>query len=174
MKFLFNLFLFSVFCLTICHAQDSKIKILILSGRNNHDWKTTTPKLKHIYEKSGLFEVEVTDNLETLNPEELSSFDVIVSNWNSFPEKDVRWSVELEKALVEFIEEGGGFVTFHASTTCFYEWEEFKNISTGAWIKETRHRKQSQTEVRIKNSKHPIVKGMQDFTMHDEHDKFVW
>ena len=75
-----------------------KIKVLILSGRNNHDWKTTTPKLKHIYEESGLFVVEVTNKPETLNPDELSNYDVIVSNWNSFPEKDVRWPAELETA----------------------------------------------------------------------------
>ena len=140
-----------------------KIKVLILSGRNNHDWKTTTPKLKSIYEKSGLFEVRVTENPETLKPDELKNYDVIVSNWNSFPEKDVRWSLELENALLDYVKSGGGFVTFHASTTCFYTWPEFKEISTGAWIKGTSHGHQSATEVSIENKYHPVTKVMTDF-----------
>ena len=159
---------FFLFISLVSLGGSDKIKVLILSGRNNHDWKTTTPKLKSIYEKSGLFEVQVTENPETLKPDELKNYDVIVSNWNSFPETDVRWPAELEKALLNFVEEGGGFVTFHASTTCFYAWPEFKNISTGAWVEGTGHGQQSATEVLILKGKHPIIKGMQDFTIVDE------
>lgn len=160
--------LFFLFFALVSFGGSNKIKVLILSGRNNHDWKTTTPKLKSIYEKSGLFEVRITENPETLKPDELQNYDVLVSNWNSFPEKDVRWSSELEKALLNFVKKGGGFVTFHASTTCFYNWSEFKSISTGAWIDGTHHGKQSVTEVNIINKKHPITKGMKDFTMVNE------
>jgi len=145
-----------------------KIKVLILSGRNNHDWEKTTPKLKSIYEKSRLFEVRVSEQPESLKPAELKNYDVIVSNWNSFPETDVRWSSELENALINFVKSGGGVVTFHASTTAFFEWPGFKEISTGAWIEGTYHGKQSETEVNIQNKRHPVTKGMQDFTMEDE------
>lgn len=145
-----------------------KIKVLILSGRNNHDWKTTTPKLKSIYEDSGLFQVEVTEHPEVLTEADLKKFDAVVSNWSSFPDTECRWPAETENALINFIKKGGGFVTFHAATTCFYNWPEFKNISTGAWIDGTHHGKQSKTEVSIQNKKHPITKGMQDFTMKDE------
>ena len=89
---------FFLFISLVSLGGSDKIKVLILSGRNNHDWKTTTPKLKSIYEKSGLFEVQVTENPETLKPDELKNYDVIVSNWNSFPETELRWPAELEKS----------------------------------------------------------------------------
>ena len=35
------------------------IKVLIVDGQNNHDWKSTTPVLKQQLEESGLFQVDV-------------------------------------------------------------------------------------------------------------------
>ena len=38
------------------------IKVLMLTGANNHDWKRSAPACKDILEKSGKFEVELTEN----------------------------------------------------------------------------------------------------------------
>jgi type 1 glutamine amidotransferase len=38
---------------------EGKIKVLIIDGQNNHDWKTTTPHMKKVLEASGRFEVDV-------------------------------------------------------------------------------------------------------------------
>ncbi len=38
---------------------DGKIKVLIIDGQNNHDWKTTTPHMKKVLEACGRFEVDV-------------------------------------------------------------------------------------------------------------------
>lgn len=35
------------------------IRVLLLSGMNNHDWQQTTPVLKKIYEDSGRFTVDI-------------------------------------------------------------------------------------------------------------------
>lgn len=40
-------------------AED-KLKLLIIDGQNNHDWKATTPVLKWVLETSGRFTVEVS------------------------------------------------------------------------------------------------------------------
>ena len=34
-------------------AERAPVRVLILSGRSNHDWKTTTPALKKILEDNG-------------------------------------------------------------------------------------------------------------------------
>ena len=39
----------------------AKLRLLLLSGANNHDWKTTTPALVKIYQASGRFDVVVMD-----------------------------------------------------------------------------------------------------------------
>ena len=34
-----------------------KIRVLILTGINNHDWRATTPALREILERTGRFQV---------------------------------------------------------------------------------------------------------------------
>ena len=89
-------------------TQNTKINLLILSGSNNHKWEDTTPFLERMFSQSGLFEIKVTDNPEALKPGDLADYDVIVSNWNSWPENDLRWSADFEKELLAFVENGGG------------------------------------------------------------------
>ena len=93
----------------------------------------------------------------------------MLSNWNSWPENDLRWPEKTEKALLDFIKNGGGFVTFHASSSVFYKWPEFQNISTAAWIMDTTsHGKPSETNISITNKNHPVTKSLNDFVIFDE------
>jgi type 1 glutamine amidotransferase len=39
--------------------SDTKIRVVIIDGQNNHNWKATTPVMKQALEKSGRFTVEV-------------------------------------------------------------------------------------------------------------------
>ncbi len=161
---------FLIFVFSCCkHQPKQEILVLILSGSNNHDWQKTSPLLKQILEDSYLFSVDITNHPDTLTYKELKEYNVILNNWNSWPENDIRWPTELEEAILKFIKQGGGFVTFHASTSVFYQWSEFKNISTSAWIMDTTwHGKNSVTEVLITNHEHPVTKGLQDFYIFDE------
>ena len=145
-----------------------KINVLILSGKNNHNWEKTTPYLVNMFSQTGQFKTDVTEKPDTLKACDLAAYDVVLSNWTSFPNTTYRWPEETEKSLINFIREGGGFVTFHASSTAFYEWPEFKQISTGAWINGTKHGKPCAAHVNIQNLKHPITKGMADFCIYDE------
>jgi type 1 glutamine amidotransferase len=160
-SFLVNLNLFS--------KEVQSIRVLLLSGRNNHEWQQTTPFIEKLFMQSGRFSVSVTEKPDTLKLSDFQKFDVVLSNWNSWPENDLRWPEVTEKALLKFIESGGGFVTFHASTTVFYKWPEFQEISTAAWIKDTTsHGKISKTIVTITNKKHPVTAGISDFEIIDE------
>jgi type 1 glutamine amidotransferase len=169
---LFTLALNSVFsfsCYSNTFSGDESIKVLIWSGSNNHDWKSTTSFLNNIFSESGLFLVDITEKPDTLRLADLKKFDVIVSNWNSWPQNNIRWPEATENALLNFIKEGGGFVTFHSSTSAFYEWPGFKEISTGSWIMDsTWHGKRSATHVMIDNKSHPITREMSDFFIFDE------
>jgi len=149
--------------------ETEKIRVLLLSGRNNHEWQQTTPFVEKLFIQSGRFSVSVTEKPDTLKLRDFQKFDVVLSNWNSWPENDLRWPEQTEKALLSFIENGGGFVTFHASSSAFYKWPEFKEISTAAWVMDTTsHGKVSETAVSIINKKHPVTKGLKDFVIFDE------
>ena len=41
------------------------IRVLILTGVNNHDWKRTAPFCKDLHEKTGRFDVEISDEPST-------------------------------------------------------------------------------------------------------------
>ena len=110
-KLIFFFTLFSC-CLLLPISAFSKdrVKVLLLSGSNNHNWKETTPKLKSILEKSGLFEVTVTEDTKAISVDLLKRYQLILSNWNLFPERNCIWSEDTKNAVLEFVHEGGGFV----------------------------------------------------------------
>lgn len=152
-----------------CSNENDLIQVLILSGSNNHNWQQTTPYLESLLYGTGMYEVQITNRPDTLKESEFKKFDVILSNWNSWPENDLRWPKTTEKALLDFIKKGGGFVTFHASTSAFYSWPEFKEISTAAWITDsTWHGKNSPAKIIIENDEHPVTNGMSGFFIFDE------
>ncbi|MCF6334085.1 MAG: PmoA family protein [Draconibacterium sp.] len=168
-RFLFLGFLFvlSVSC-KFDGNSTHKIHVLVLSGSNNHDWQATTSFLQKMYAETGLFELEITEVPDTLTLTDLKNFDVVVSNWNSWPKNNLRWPESTEKALLDFINNGGGFVTFHSSTSAFYKWPEFGKITTAAWVDSTWHGKKSATQIMLLNSEHPVTKGMSGFFIQDE------
>jgi len=175
MKYVVKLFAVQIlllpFLFTQSYGENSSkpIRVLLLSGRNNHEWQQTTPFLEKMFSQTGKFTFFVTNQPDTLKMRDLQKFDVVLSNWNSWPENDLRWPAETENALLQFINNGGGFVTFHASSSAFYKWPEFQEISTSAWIMDTTsHAKVSETNVSITNKKHPVTKGMKDFVIFDE------
>lgn len=43
------------------------IKVIILSGKNNHEWQKTTPLLNRIFKEAKLFTVTVTEKPDTLS-----------------------------------------------------------------------------------------------------------
>jgi type 1 glutamine amidotransferase len=168
MKKIFIILLTAIF---LCQFQDiysESLRILILSGSNNHDWRQTTPLMESIYKGSGRFEVEITNQPDTLVYKDLKEFDAIVSNWNSWPDNDLRWPEKAENGLLKYLEEGGGLVFFHSSTSAFYAWPEFGKISTGAWAEDTWHGRPSLAKVSLENQQHPITKGLSDFYIFDE------
>jgi len=169
-KYLFQFFTCAIlFNLQSCSNENDLIQILILSGSNNHNWRQTTPFLESLFSRTEMFEVQITNRPDTLKVSDFKKNDVILNNWNSWPETDFRWPKATENALLDFIKNGGGFVTFHASTSAFYNWPEFQEFSTAAWITDsTWHGKNSSTKITIENDQHPVTRGMSGFFNFDE------
>src|SRR5262249_44494215 len=46
-------------------AVPVKVRVVIIDGQNNHNWRQTTPHMKEVLEKSGRFTVDVSSNLKT-------------------------------------------------------------------------------------------------------------
>jgi len=150
------------------HNQPELIKILILSGRNNHEWQKTTPALVRMFKDSKLFLPQVTDRPDTLKYDDLKKFDLIVSNWNSFPDSNFRMSNDWESGFLRYVKEGGGVLSFHAGSTSFYKWEDYHQIGIGRWGEKTSHGIPAIGRVSGLNQDHPVTRGLKEFNIMDE------
>jgi len=113
-------------------ADEPKIKALIVDGQNNHDWKATTPVLKGLIERTGLFSVDVATSPEKgsagFQPK-FSDYAVVVMNYNGDD-----WATETQACFVEYVENGGGVVIYHAADNSFPNWKEYNEmIGLGGW-----------------------------------------
>jgi type 1 glutamine amidotransferase len=122
-------------------AEDApKVRVILIDGQNNHNWRASTPVIKKFLEDSGRFSVDVSSNLKKGDkpgkventvpfPPDLSKYDVLVSNYNGQP-----WPKDFRTSLVERVKEGKlGLVVFHAANNCFADWPEFNEMIGMGW-----------------------------------------
>ncbi|MEI6678285.1 MAG: DUF6807 family protein [Mariniphaga sp.] len=148
--------------------NDGLIKVIILSGKNNHEWQKTTPQLNRILKSAGLFTVSITEKPDTFSYSSFKQFDLVLSNWNSWPDNIMRMSNQWERDFLRFVNEGGGVLSFHAGASSFYDWDAYHRIGIGRWGKETRHGPSTRGKVSGFDQTHSITKGMGGFYIMDE------
>ncbi len=113
-------------------SLSAKIKVLLIDGQNNHDWKRCGPVLKDTLEATGRFKVDrisvTKEKVADFHPD-FSAYDVLLSNYNGSP-----WSDKTKAAFVKYIEEGGNLVVVHAADNSFPAWKEYNRmIGLGGW-----------------------------------------
>ena len=151
-------------------AEEAPLRVLVFSGLNNHDWKSTTPVLLDMLKKCPRFgTVDVAEAPEQCGADKLGGYDVIVSNWTPYPRTAREWPEATEKAFLDFVRTGGGFLVIHAAACTFQEWPEFQKVIGLTWEKDkTSHTRYSTFKVGVKDAKHPITSGLDDFYTTDE------
>ncbi|MBC8472487.1 MAG: DUF1080 domain-containing protein, partial [Planctomycetes bacterium] len=118
----------------ISRANKKILKALIVDGQNNHDWKGTTPVLKRLLEETGMFTVDVATSPAKGQPMDsfrpiFPRYDVVVANYTGD-----EWPKQTQNTLVEYMENGGGLVIFHAADNAFPKWQEWNEmIAVGGW-----------------------------------------
>lgn len=152
-------------------AVSAPIRVLILSGQNNHEWQASTPKLREILERDGRFQVDIAESPDLFTARSLEPYDVILSNWNSFgrgPEGEA-WPEETKRAYLDFVRRGKGHAVVHAGGASFPGWEEYGALMLATWKDgQTSHGPRHEFPVRIDKASHPITAGMRPFRVQDE------
>ena len=121
-------------------AAEPPIKVLLIDGQNNHNWRATTPVLKAILEEPGIFSVDVATAPEDIKDigefrPDFAKYDVLVSNYNG-----ADWSEETSKAFVDYVRSGGGFVSVHAADNSFPNWKEYNEMIEFLFIRSGKYR----------------------------------
>ena len=172
------------------------LRVLLIDGQNNHDWKSSSPWIKRVLEDSGLFLVDVATtppqggDMSSFKPD-LTPYRAIVSNYNG-----ESWSKEFQSAFTQYISNGGGFVSVHAADNAFPAWPEYnemigiggwngRNEKSGPWlywegkmVRDTApgtggsHGKQHPFKMITREPSHPIMAGLPAEWMHTKDELY--
>ena len=154
-------------------TSEKPIRVLILTGANNHAWKETTTAIQAIFATAPRYVVTVHEHPWEMKPADLANYDLLFSNWNTFGLNDDQkhsheWNASMRQAFLDWIKNGGGFFVLHAGGCLFYDWADFQALTGGAWEKETFHPKRQRFVVHLADAKHPAMRGLSDFETFDE------
>jgi type 1 glutamine amidotransferase len=139
-------------------SAPEQLRVLFLGDTGHHQPADRFKQLEPVLRARGI-ELVYTDRLEDLNPAKLAGFDCLTIFANH-----TRISPDQEKALLDFVSAGGGFVPIHCASYCFLNSPkyielvggQFKSHGTGVF-KET-----------IVNGKHPVMKDLTAIESWDE------
>ncbi len=142
-------------------TPESKLRVLIITGENNHDWRGTTPILRQILEETGRFEVRVTEEFRGATEQTLAPYDAVVLNYYERRRPELWWGSQTEQALVSWLRRGKGLVVYHFSVAAFDGWDEYEKICAGNWRPNQGHHSPAHDfTVEIKDPDHPVTQGL--------------
>ena len=164
-------------------------KALIVTGQNNHNWKSSSPILKQLLEQTALFSAEIVKtpekggDMNAFTPD-FSKYDLVVLDYNGDS-----WSEKTKTAFAEYVSNGGGVVIYHAADNSFADWTEYNRMIGLGWGRTEKdgpfvyfnrannkrdepkvidispgksgsHGQRHEFEVKARSMNHPIMKGL--------------
>jgi len=142
-------------------AQQPKIRTLIITGQNVHDWRGVEDPLRKALESTGRFEVRITEEFRGASAETLAPYDLVVLNYYDSRKPELRWGERADSALLDFLRSGKGVVVYHFSLAAFDGWQEYEKISAGNWRPNNgQHSPGHDFTVDIKDDSHPVTRGL--------------
>jgi type 1 glutamine amidotransferase len=135
------LFVHPVFCQKTAEpVRKGPIRVLIVDGFSNHDWKMTTWMVRHILEETGLFEVTVSTAPNSADSLSRTSWDpafdqyaVVIQNTNNIQDTALRWPRRVERKLEDYVRGGGGLYVLHSANNAFACWPQYDTIIGLGW-----------------------------------------
>ena len=119
-------------------GEKDKLKVLIIDGQNNHNWRATTPVLRKFLPASGRFappDIATTPTSKKAPQVEwdkfrpnFAAYDVVLSNYNG-----ELWPEEVQRSLEAYLKGGGALVVVHAANNAFPQWSEWNKMIGLGW-----------------------------------------
>lgn len=136
-------------------------KLLLLGGLTTayHNFAELGPVIARALEPAG-FQVDSTEELDTLNRDNLAGYAVVFNFTTDRDISDAQWS-----ALESFVAGGGGYAGIHNATDTFENNPDALRLIGGHFLT---HPPQLDIPVEIVDTDHPVTRGVQPFTLHDE------
>jgi hypothetical protein len=116
-----------------------KIRVLIIDGVSNHNWKLNTRLLRGILEPGGLFDVAVSTSPPTATSPgwdawrpKFGDYDVVLQTYNDI-HGGPPWPEEVKTQFVSFVNNGGGVFIYHSANNAFADWAQYNDIIGLGW-----------------------------------------
>jgi putative membrane-bound dehydrogenase-like protein len=138
--------------------QPRTIKILFLGDEGHHRPAERFRQLQPVLARRGI-DLVYTDRVEALNPKTLGRYDGLLVYANI-----EKISPEQEKALLDFVEGGKGFIPLHCASYCFLNSPKYVALVGAQFL---RHGTGTFRTV-LARPDHPIMKGFAGFESWDE------
>jgi uncharacterized protein len=156
-----KIFLFCVFFVsfyTFTFAQGRRLEVLFLGDNGHHKPIERLPSLMAALGPKGI-NFTYTDDVNDLNTNTLNKYDALMIYANID-----ELSPAGEKAILDFVASGKGFLPIHCASFCFRNSPEYIKLVGGQFWRHTMDSVTTQTA----QANHPIMKGLQPFTAYDE------
>jgi uncharacterized protein len=146
-------------------AGTGPLRVLIVTGQNNHDCAFTSRLVRDVLVKTGRFRVDLTDDpAKTLaDAEAIARYDCFFLDYNGD-----RWGAAAEKNFLAAVRGGTGVVVMHAANNAFPGWVEYETMVGHLWRKGTGHGRFHRFDVRVDDANHPITWGLPDLKDHPD------
>jgi len=156
------LLLFAIFLSGIANAEDAPakkvIKALFLGDNGHHKPADRFAQLKPVMSERGI-EITYTANAGDLNPENLAKYDCLVIYANT-----TKIESDQEKALLDYVAAGKGFVPLHCASYCFLNSPKYIELVGAQFLKHGT----GEFNTTVAQRDHPIMKGLEPFRTWDE------
>ncbi len=141
------------------------VRVLLVTGKNNHNWQYTSRLHKDTLEASGRFVVDIADDAPTAlgDSASLANYAAIVLDYNG-----PRWGEPAESNFVKAVARGTGVVFIHAANNAFPGWAEYEQMCGLLWREGTGHGRFHEFDVAYTDTTHPITSGLADMTAHPD------
>ena len=146
-------------------APGRKLRVLQVTGQNNHNWRVTAPHIEKFLTASGRFDVETTETPESYltDPAHLEGWDAVLLNYNGR-----RWGDEADRVFMEAVRGGLGCVVIHAANNAFPDWEDYDRLIGIGWRQGAGHGAYHEFGVKYVLRDHPITRGLPDMVNHPD------
>lgn len=146
-------------CCASLHAKDDdKLSLLFLGDDGHHQPALRARQLIPVMAPRGI-DVTYTDDVANLNDKTLAEYDGLIVYANI-----EKISPEQEKALLDYVADGHGFVPLHCASYCFLNSDKYVALVGGQF----KSHKTGTFRVENAQPKHPIMAGFGGFESWDE------
>jgi type 1 glutamine amidotransferase len=120
-------------------AENERVKVLLVDGFSNHNWRLNTRLIRGIVEPTDRFELTVSTSPPNADSPgwdgwrpKFSDYDVVIQTCNDI-NGGPSWPEAVRKDFEAFVRDGGGVFVYHSGNNAFPNWEEYNKIIGLGW-----------------------------------------